>query len=66
MAENDDQRNIKLSRIEVGRVTELKLELDDEKVAAIQACLAKGQLTIRMNDVDLTRSGKLSAPYLYD
>jgi hypothetical protein len=54
------------SEIEVHRTTEISLELDDEKIAAIRACLERGTLTIRISDVDLSVGGRLQAPYLYD
>jgi hypothetical protein len=56
----------RLPNIEIARSTEINLELDDEKIAAIRACLEKGRLTIRISDVDLTQSGRLQAPYVYD
>lgn len=48
------------------RATEIRLQLDDEKVEAIKACLAKGQLVIRVSDVDLSQSGRFDDPYKYD
>jgi hypothetical protein len=44
---------------------ELSLALDDKKVAAIQRCLAKGQLTIKLTRVDLL-TGRAGDPYIYD
>ena len=54
------------SEIEVHRTTEISLELDDEKIAAIRACLETGRLTIRVSDVDLSLGGRLRSPYIYD
>ena len=54
------------SNIEVHRTTEISLELDDEKISAIRACLEKGRLTIRISDVDLSLGGRMQAGYLYD
>jgi hypothetical protein len=56
----------RLSEIEVRRTTEILLELDDEKLEAIRACLEKGRLSIRISDVDLSQGGRLQAGYLYD
>ena len=61
-----DAENPKLSRIEITRSAEIKLALDDEKIEAIKSCLAKGTLTIRMQDVELTRGGRIDAAYIYD
>jgi hypothetical protein len=54
------------SEIEVHRTTEISLELDDEKIAAIRACLEKGRLIIRVSDVDLSLGGRMQGSYLYD
>jgi hypothetical protein len=56
----------RVSRIEISRSSEIHLELDDEKLEAIKACLAKGRLIIRMSNVDLSSVGRIDAPYLYD
>jgi hypothetical protein len=56
----------RVSRIEITRSAEIHLELDDEKIEAIKACLAKGRLSIRMSNVDLAQVGRFDAPYLYD
>lgn len=55
-----------LSEIRIERSTEISLELDDEKIQAIRACLEKGRLSIRISDVDLSQGGRLQAPYIYD
>jgi hypothetical protein len=44
---------------------ELSLALDEKKVAAIHRCLAKGQLTIKLNRIDLL-AGRAGDPYIYD
>jgi hypothetical protein len=64
MAQNPS--NERSSQIEVKRTTEIHLELDDEKIQAIRACLEKGKLSISISDVDLSQGGRLEAPYLYD
>jgi hypothetical protein len=43
----------------------LNLPLDEATVAQIQRCIAKGQLSISVSRVDLTR-GRLDDPYKYD
>jgi len=43
----------------------LTMPLDASKVKAIQRCIAKGQLTITVNKVDLA-TGKLGDGWLYD
>jgi hypothetical protein len=63
---DDAETSRPLSRIEITRTAEIRLALDDEKIEAIKNCLAKGTLTIRMQDVDLNRAGRIDAPYLYD
>lgn len=55
-----------LSEIKIQHSTEVQLELDDEKIAAIRGCLEKGRLTIRISDVDLSQGGRLQAAYIYD
>ena len=65
MAEEDELEG--LSHIRVDEVeTRIHFELDEEKVAAIRKCLENGRLTIRITDVDLSRTGRLDNPYLYD
>jgi hypothetical protein len=56
----------RVSQIEITRNAEIHLELDDEKIEAIRACLAKGRLSIRISNVDLGQVGRFDAPYLYD
>ena len=63
---SEDEVRKPLSRIDITRVAEIQLALDDEKIEAIKNCLAKGTLTIRLQDVDLTRTGRIDAAYLYD
>jgi hypothetical protein len=46
--------------------TEIQLELDDEKVEAIKACLSKGKLVIKVSNVDFSQSGRFDDPYKYD
>jgi hypothetical protein len=48
-------------------IPKLKLSapLDQAKIAAIQRCLKKGQLTITLSRVDLA-SGRLGDGWLYD
>jgi hypothetical protein len=59
---DDDARK----RIDVECSTEISFELDDEKIAAIRACLDKGgPLTVRIKDVDLSRSGRAHAAYIW-
>ena len=59
---DDDARK----RIDVERTTEISFELDDEKIAAIKSCLDKGgPLTVRITDVDLSRSGRAHTAYLW-
>jgi hypothetical protein len=43
----------------------LSLPLDDAKIAQIQRCIAKGQLSISVSRVDFGR-GRLDDPYKYD
>lgn len=43
----------------------LNMPLDARKIAAIQKCIDKGQLTLTVNKVDLA-TGKLGAGWLYD
>jgi hypothetical protein len=43
----------------------LNLPLDKAKIAQIQRCIAKGQLSISVSRVDLSR-GRLDDPYKYD
>ncbi len=43
----------------------LSMPLDARKIAAIQRCLAKGQLTITVSRVDLI-TGRAGDPYIYD
>jgi hypothetical protein len=43
----------------------LSMPLDASKIRAIQRCIAKGQLTITVNKVDLA-TGKLGDGWLYD
>ena len=43
----------------------LNMPLDARKIAAIQRCIDKGQLTLTVNKVDLA-TGKLGAGWLYD
>ena len=43
----------------------LNLPLDNTKIAQIQRCIAKGQLSISVSRVDLSR-GRLDDPYKYD
>ncbi|HSB11722.1 MAG TPA: hypothetical protein VLM38_19690 [Blastocatellia bacterium] len=43
----------------------LNLPLDNERIAQIQRCIAKGRLSISVSRVDLTR-GRLDDPYKYD
>lgn len=63
--EGEDQR--RFSGLEITKQTALNFDLDDEKIAAIKACLEKGQLTITFSNVDLSHSvGRLGDPYLYD
>lgn len=64
MTQPEDGRS--MSEIRIERSTEISLELDDEKIQAIRACLEKGRLSIRISDVDLSRGGRLQAPYIYD
>jgi hypothetical protein len=47
-----------------GKVT-LGFTLDDEKIAAIQRCLAKGTLNVTVSRTALT-SGRVKDPWLYD
>lgn len=47
-----------------GKVT-LGFTLDDEKIAAIQRCLAKGTLNVTVSRAALT-SGRVKDPWLYD
>jgi hypothetical protein len=56
----------RVSRIEVAKRTELRFELDDEKIEAIKRCLETGQLSITVTDVDLSQGGRLEAAYIYD
>jgi hypothetical protein len=50
-----------------GNIPKLKLDmpLDAKKIKAIQACIAKGRLTITVSKVDLA-AGKLGEAWLYD
>jgi hypothetical protein len=43
----------------------LNLPLDEAKIAQIQRCIAKGQLSVSVSRVDLAR-GRLDDPYKYD
>jgi hypothetical protein len=47
---------------------ELKLELDDDRRAAIMKCLEGGDLRMVLQDVDLDRlaAGELGGGYLWD
>lgn len=47
-----------------GNVT-LGFTLDDEKIAAIQRCLAKGTLNVTVSRAALT-TGRIRDPWLYD
>jgi hypothetical protein len=63
--EGEDQR--RFSGVEITKSTEFNFDLDDEKIEAIKSCLAKGRLSIRFSNVDLSQSvGRLGDPYLYD
>jgi hypothetical protein len=50
-----------------GKIPKLKLSmpLDEKKIAAIQKCLKKGQLTITVSKVDLG-AGRIGDAWLYD
>ncbi|HUB55883.1 MAG TPA: hypothetical protein VMB04_12050 [Mycobacterium sp.] len=63
MSEPDESRSY---QIEVSKTTHLHFDVDEEKIAAIRACLAKGRLSISVTDVDLTEGGRLESAYLYD
>ena len=43
----------------------LSMPLDEKKIKAIRGCIAKGQLTITVNKVDLAR-GRIGEAWLYD
>ncbi len=43
----------------------LNLPLDEAKIAQIKRCIAKGQLSVSVSRVDLSR-GRLDDPYKYD
>jgi len=43
----------------------LNLPLDDNKIAQIKRCIAKGELSISLSRVDLVK-GRLGDPYKYD
>jgi len=53
--------------VAVGAIPKLTLNLpiDAKKAKAIQACMAKGTLSITLNKVDLQR-GTVGAAWLYD
>jgi len=40
--------------------------LDTAKLEAIQECLAKGNLAVRVSEVDFAETGRLTDPYQYD
>jgi hypothetical protein len=44
----------------------LSFPLGKEKIAAIQRCLAKGQLTITISQVELLKGGRAKNGYAYD
>lgn len=50
-----------------GTIPKLKLTmpLDEKKIAAIQRCIAKGNLTVTLSKVDLA-GGRLGGSYIYD
>jgi hypothetical protein len=50
-----------------GAIPKIKMDfsLDDKKVAAIQRCLAKGQLSIQVSRVDIS-AGRLGEAWEYD
>jgi anti-sigma28 factor (negative regulator of flagellin synthesis) len=50
-----------------GSIPKIKMDfaLDNKKVAAIQRCLAKGQLSIQVSRVDLS-AGRLGEAWEYD
>jgi anti-sigma28 factor (negative regulator of flagellin synthesis) len=43
----------------------LELPLDDDKIAQIKRCIAKGKMSISVSRVDLIK-GRLGDPYKYD
>jgi len=44
----------------------LSFPVGKEKIAAIQRCLSKGQLTITISKVELLKGGRAKNGYIYD
>lgn len=66
---DDEERAARAARfaqIQVSEATGLHLELDEEKRAALRACLDKGTLSIEVTELSLTSGGRLMAGYIYD
>ncbi len=52
--------------IHVKKLTQLELQVDDAKKAAIQECLKKGKLVITLEQIHLDEAGRADAAYIYD
>ncbi|MGC2781285.1 MAG: hypothetical protein WA418_37175 [Bradyrhizobium sp.] len=49
-----------------GSDMQLSFKLDKEKVEAIQRCLKKGKLTIKLSSIDAIKGGRANSVYIYD
>lgn len=56
----------KKAGVTVEHTTELHLELDAEKIAAIKRCMEKGALKISVSKLNLATGGRAGGGYEYD
>ncbi len=53
-------------KVAAGHSLKLALPVSKEKVAAIQRCLAKGQLTITISQTSVAKGARAAGGYIYD